>query len=464
MAVPNEKPIVRVTMDEMEAFLLLPMPEDGEEYDVPYLIQVLNENGVTAGIDQEELASMLTAKVYERECLVARGTAPIDGVDGYYEYKFRTSTDSKPSVRPDGSVDYWSIHAIEVVVAGQELVVYHPPIPGADGMNVKGKVLQAKRGREQLPIKGKGFERSPDGLSYKATIDGKIELQSDRMVVLPVHEIFSNAHITTGNIDFRGDVVIHGGVETGLVIKATGSITIDGVVEACTLEAGKDIILRSGMLGGNKASVKSKGNITAKFFEFTNIECDGDINVDVLLDCNVNCQGKLIMNDRKGSIIGGEIFAIQGVEVTNLGNDAEKKTEVSIGASVEVYSRLHFLEKKIQTTETDLQKIETGLKQFEALEVERGVSYANDPRRLQLLRVKIGYMATLASDREEEKKLRRLVERSKGACISVLNEVYPGVIVRIGEMRFDIRNIGKSIEFYKLDDRISTRPCYRNVK
>ena len=218
------------------------------------------------------------------------------------------------------------------------------------------------------------------------------------------------------------------------------------------------------MLGGNKASVKTKGNITAKFFEFTKIECDGDIQADVMMDCEVDCQGKIVMDGARGSIIGGVVHAIQGVEVTSLGNDAEKKTEVTVGASGEVYSRLRVLEKKIEATAVNLQKIEGGLKQFDALEAQRGVSYANDPRRMQLLRIKIRDTATLASDKEEEKKLRRLVERSKGACVSVLKEVYPGVIIRIEDLRFDLRNIGKSVEFYKLSDKISTRPCYQGVE
>ena len=103
-------------------------------------------------------------------------------------------------------------------------------------------------------------------------MSGKIETQNDRVVILPVHELSGNADLSSGNIDFHGDVVIHGSVESGVIVKASGTITVDGIVEACTLEAGKDIILRSGMLGGNKASVKTKGSITAKFFEFTPLQ------------------------------------------------------------------------------------------------------------------------------------------------------------------------------------------------
>ena len=463
-ALPKEKPIIRFSPDEMEAYMLLPSPDEGEEYTVPYVMQALSERGVNAGVDHEEIARMVVEEVFEREVLIARGAQPVDGVDGYFEYKFSTSFDNKPKVRPDGSVDYWSVHTIESVVAGQEIAIYHPPVEGEDGFNVKGKPIQAKKGRDQMPIKGKGFEVQPDGVTYVATVDGKIEMQNNRIVILPVYEISGNAEISLGNIDFRGDVVIHGGVESGVTIRSTGSVTIDGIVEACTIEAGKDVILRSGMLGGNKASVKSKGSITAKFFEFTNIECDGDIQADVLMDCDVKCQGKVSMTGARGSIIGGTLHAIQGVEVTSLGNDAEKKTEIMVGAGADVASRLRVLEKKIEATETNLQKIEGGLKQFDMLEAERGVSYANDPRRMQLLRIKIRDTATLANDKEECKKLRRLVEGSRGACVSVLQEVYPGVIIRIGDLRFDLRNVGKSIEFYRLSDKISTRPCYQGVE
>ena len=70
------------------------------------------------------------------------------------------------------------------------------------------------------------------------------------------------------------------------------------------------------MLGGNKASVKTKGSITAKFFEFTRIECAGDIRADVLMDCQVQCFGKIIMNGKRGSIIGGLTHGVCGIEVT----------------------------------------------------------------------------------------------------------------------------------------------------
>ena len=80
---------------------------------------------------------------------------------------------------------------------------------------------------------------------------------------------------------------------------------------------------------------------------------------------------------------------------------------------------------------------------------------------MALLRVKIRDTATCASDKEELRKLRNLAEGSRGACVSVIREVYPGVIINIDEMKFTLKNMATGIEFYKQPDKIATRPCYK---
>ena len=266
---------VQTNNKEMEAYLQVPFPENEEKYTIAYLQTLLEQNGIRFGISQDALKKIIADEIYNQPVLVAKGKPAVDGIDGYYEFKFHNHKDNKPQVKEDGSVDYWSVNSIQAVGAGDVIAIYHPPVQGSDGINVRGVAVLAKRGKDQAMLKGKGFLRSDDGRTYISEIDGKIEMQGDRIMILAIHEIAGDADISTGNIDFRGDVVIHGNVESGITINATGSITIDGTVEACTLKAGKDIILRRGMLGGHKASVKTKGNIFAKFFENTNIEAEG---------------------------------------------------------------------------------------------------------------------------------------------------------------------------------------------
>ncbi len=447
-----------MTADSMEAYVMLITPDDGGEYTIESLQKALDDRGVKYGIDEAALTELIDEKKYGVETLVAQGTEPVDGKDGYYDYNFNCNFDKKPLMRPDGTVDYWSVKSIESVVQDQVIAEYHPCVEGMDGKTVTGKPIPAKRGREQLPLKGKGFERKDDN-TYVALMSGKIETQNDRVVILPVHELSGNADLSSGNIDFHGDVVIHGSVESGVIVKASGTITVDGIVEACTLEAGKDIILRSGMLGGNKASVKTKGSITAKFFEFTRIECAGDIRADVLMDCQVQCFGKIIMNGKRGSIIGGLTHGVCGIEVTTLGNDAEKKTVIMAGASPEGYAKLRQLEKTIQELSQGLAQIEEGLRKFEELEKARGVSYKDDPRRVTLLRIKIRDTATLAHSKEEAKQLRNLIESASGACVTVLQGTYPGAVIQIEDTKLLVQNYVKAAEFYKLQDKIKTREC-----
>lgn len=119
--------------------------------------------------------------------------------------------------------------------------------------------------------------------------------------------------VGTGNIDFVGDVVIHGSVKTGARIRAAKSITIDGVCEGCVLEAGNDLILRNGMIGMGKAWIIVKGNLFAKFMEYTDVEVDGFVEADSAINCNVVSNDKVIFNGGHASIVGGKYMAVQAL-------------------------------------------------------------------------------------------------------------------------------------------------------
>ena len=240
----KKEPQIRVSRDNMQAYLYLPNPVM-DAYTEREVREALEKSGVSYGIQEEALNNVIENQIYNREILIAQGDRPRDGVDGYYEYKFDVNFSKKPKLCPDGSVDYWSIKMVEIVTEGQEIAVYHKAIPGVDGMNLKGKPVLAKRGRDLVPLRGKGFERSEDGTSYISLMDGKIEKSSDRITILPVYEVNGDVDLSIGNIDFRGDVIIHGTVCSGVTVKATGTVTIDGVVEGAKIEAGKDIVLRS---------------------------------------------------------------------------------------------------------------------------------------------------------------------------------------------------------------------------
>lgn len=445
-------PQIRIGQDEMEAFLYLPVPKE-KKYTKESLKSILQEGGVVFGIDEDVLEKMVTEPIYNREMQVAVGIPVQDGIDGYYEYHFRRNLDGKPKIRPDGSVDYWSIQKVEIAKAGQVIACYHPAVMGTDGMTVKGKPLHVKRARELPPIKGKGFTRSEDNRTYTANFDGKIEMQNDRIMILQVYEISGDADLSVGNIDFNGDVIIHGNVRTGVNIKAGGNITVDGIVECAQLWSGKDIILRGGMMGESKSKVYAKGSISAKFFEFTSVEAGGSIQAEVFLSCNVFCKEKVILSGKKAGIVGGTVRAVQGIETGNLGNDVEIRTEVQVGNDVEIFRRIRELEKKNRDAQKLLEKLEEGLKKFEKLEEEQLIK-RDDPRKIQLLRVKVRETAVRGANQAELERLMMEVQCAKGASVKVVQNVYPGVRITIDSIRYHVKEAQYHVGYRKCQDEV----------
>lgn len=441
-----KEPRVRIDDDDMRAFLCIQEELKNDYNNEAVIYQFLKEKGVNYGIIEENLKELLEKQLYNHEIVIAQGLQPENGVDGYYEYKFNLDFSKKPKIRPDGTVDYWSIKMVETVEEGQVIAIYHKAYQGKDGMNVKGKIVLAKRGRDQVPLRGKGFERSEDGSIYTALIDGKIEMMNGRITILPVYEINGDVDLSVGNIDFRGDVIIHGGVCTGVSIKATGTVTIDGIVEGAQIEAGKDVVLRSGVMGASRASITSRGNITAKFFEYTRVHANGSIQADVFLNCKVSCGGSIILDGKKASIVGGDVWAIERISVHTLGSDGEVKTKVRIGNDAAVVRRIGILKSKIEVEQENLRKIEEGLKTLGDVK--------NDPRRTELLRVKIRDSALLSDDTAELEKLENQVERARGGNIAVKGKVYPGVSVEMDDLRVQVKEEQENLEFVKNPDKI----------
>lgn len=454
----NNESKVRISANEMEAFLLLPTPAPGEMYTKEEVLRIIKDSRVAYGVDEAAVERMVDGRIFGREVCVAKGLLPKDGQDGFFQYNFNMDLNNKPTVRDDGSVDYWSIHAIEMVEEGQVIATYIAPIEGVDGKTVTGKPVLAKRGRPQPPLVGKGFSRSEDDTTYTADITGKIEMKNNRIQVLAVYEVHGDVDVHTGNIDFRGDVVIHGNVTVGAMVKATGSITVDGICEGCTLEAGKDILLRGGVLGGHKAVIRSKGNINAKFFEYSTIEAEGYIEVNSALSSNMVSYDRIILDGKQASIVGGYAYATCGVEAVTLGNMNEVKTKVHVGASADILKRIVDIQNRLTEANAVLIKITEGLAQFEAVAKERGININADERRIALLRTKMTKQAEISTDTKELDRLNSIVERGKGATVRVLRDVYPGTKITIDQSVLQIKEEQRSIEFIKRQENVIMTP------
>ncbi len=450
-----DKTAITISHNSMSAFLRLPEPLGGQEYSLENIRQALADSGVTAGINVDVIQNMIQGHIYEQTVSVANGREPKPGVDGFYDFKFDRKLDGKPRIREDGSVDY-AIKLFEVVTEGQVIAVYHPAVHGVDGFTVKGDVLRAKPGRDRPTLRGKGFKCQDDGITYVATTGGKIDMVNDKIMILPVFEINSDADSTTGNIDFRGDVIVHGNVDE-IEIHATGFVNVTGVVQGGSIYAGKDIVISSGVLGNGKSVIDAKGSISAKFFEFSTVRSKGDITADIFMNCNVYCEGEAILMNRKGCIVGGSVHAVCGIEANSIGNSAEIQTNILVGNGGAVRRKVEELKNSIRESTVNINQIESLLEKFEELERKTGQSMKDDPRRVQLVRIRVRDMARKASDSEELRKLETMIDNAQNAAVKVRRKVYPGVKVSIDTCDVSCKDTFSDIIFIKERDNVVMR-------
>lgn len=454
---PRREPVIRISYDQMEAYIMLPMISADETYTLDELMPILERNRVTFGIEEAVLSDMIEKRIYGREVVFAHGQKPIDGMDGEYEFNFDYNLSKKPQIRPDGSVDYWNIHTVEIVKKGQIIAKYNPPIAGRDGKDVTGRVIMAKKGRPLPPLVGRGFEMSADGTVYTASCDGKIEKHKNRVLVLAVYEISGNVDMSTGNIDFKGDVIVHGDVKNGANIRATKSITIDGTVEDCYLESGGDMIIRGGVIGGDKARIISKGNIFAKFIEYSYVQADGFIEADSAVNCTVISNDKVLFKAGYASIVGGKVYGCAGIEVSNLGNETGTRTEVHVGIHKKIRQQVSGLGRVIGQKQQLLDNINAGVKQIEEIiknSTDSASAESLEEKKLALIRARIEKQADITKDKEELSRLESIIERSSEAIVRVSGNVYEGVEVTINDSRVVTKSHVNNIEFVERDDKV----------
>ncbi len=450
-------PKVQVSSDGLEATLTFKIPDGKNEvpkFTVNQLLGFLSSANVSFGINQDMISRLADSPIYGKPIKVAEGTAQQQGTPGYFEYTFDTNFNRKPTIRPDGTADYMTIKTIETVQEGDVIAIYHPAVPGSRGMSVRGQILEPKPVRDLPPLIGRGFDRSKDNLTYTAKIDGKIEVNQGKILVSPVHEIKGDVGIETGNIKFNGDVIVHGGVRDGAVIDAAGNVIIDGLIEECDIHAGKDLFLLSGVKGNEKTVIDCNGSITAQFIEYAIINCAGNITADYFFKSKISCDGRVELNGNNASIIGGYVSAVQGIEVNDIGNSFGTITNVSVGVDIERAAEYEILAKKIAAINSNVEKIKKGIEEFDRIGQERGINYKEDPRRMQLLRVRIRDEAIVLEETKKLNRMKEVIISGRGASIKVFRKLHAGCNISVDDHHASINDNHEGIEIEKSEEGI----------
>lgn len=292
-----------------------------------YILQKLKDAGIKAGIKKDVVQSMLEDISFGKEYVIAEGKPATQGTNGYYEFLFQTEKrEYHPRILEDGSVDY-SIQR-ELVEKGDLLAKYHPPTSGKFGYTVFASVVAPIPAKDLPALHMSGVEKIED--LYYASINGEVSYREDTLAVNDILTIEGNASNATGAITFTGDIHVRGDVIAGVQIKAGGNVIVDGVVEGAFIEAGKDIVVRQGIHGQERAVIQAKGAVCSTFIEEATVEAGQNISFNSAYYSKLSAKEEIHGEGRSGNILGGMASAGKGIYLKSSGNATEVRTKLCI--------------------------------------------------------------------------------------------------------------------------------------
>lgn len=449
--VVNESYKIEVSENKMHAFVrFYPPTEGGKLLSLEEFVRDMRFRSIIYGLQINTLQEFFAERTYCTDIEFATGKEVIQGKNAVIEYLFATDMHAKPTVREDGSVDFFNLNTICHCQKGQVIARIIPEEKGHHGRDVFGERYEA------IPVKpaafryGRNMEVSEDKLSLISQVDGHVTLVDDKVFVSDVYDV-ENVDNSTGNIEYEGSVQIKGNVISNFSVHAKGNIIVNGVVEGATLVAGGDIIIARGMNGMNKGKLSAGGNIIAKFLENATAEADGYVQTESVLHSNVMAGKYVEVNGKRGFITGGHVVATERLAVKTLGSELGATTIVELGANPKLKEEYQQLQKDIGET----QKVLSSTKSIIASYAEKKAKGAKfRPEQLEYLKSVIlldtNKKKELEKNMEKLEKLQESINVQGEAYVEVRGQVFAGTKIIIGDLSMVVQSKHKSCRFEKV--------------
>jgi len=410
-----------ISEDKMTVSLILESDEGaGEFLTATAALDTLAKQGIQGKIDKDLIGTTISrvrSTKKSEEIIIARGKAPV----------------------PKGSsrITWFTVNQIgeaPVTVASGDKILAAETLPSGDnGYDVYGAVLKAETGESAIvPEHDETITEETEGAirTYTAAMSGNLMLTGNKLSISDTREIAGDIDNATGDVHFPGNIALAGTIKAGRIVKAAGTLKIDGDSESSLVSADMSVIMTGGIRGEGRGTVWAKQEIIMAYAENARILAGQDISInDYCFQCTVKTNGTLFMKGNPAVLLGGTIHASKGVEVYELGSEKTIRTSISFGQNYLVSDQINVCEKEVVKIKEEVLKIDEMMKRIST----------TDPTIHELRRKKLELLKKNDKLTVRIFTLKEQYETHIISHVKVENTVYPGVILESHGRYFEVR-------------------------
>ncbi len=443
---------ISLSSDYYEAFISIKLNPQAGGLTRGQIEHAIAQKNVIYGVDKKVIDDIVKEQEDVTSVLFATGCRHVNGKDGEIKYRFDTEDLGQPHVNQDGSVDFKNVNRYLVVEKGKKLATRTMPTEPKEGITVTGKTIRPRPGKEAHFKFGKNVSCSEDGLSLYADVKGGIEFKNGMISVINVLVINNDVGVKTGNVVFRGKVVVNGNITSGYCVQADEDIVVNGIVEAAQVKTNGNLTVTGGVLGHQEAKIEVEGSIAAKFLHSSEVICRGNIMVDSIMHCDIDCQGKIVVAGKKSLVVGGNITAWYGLDVGVIGSEMGTQTILQIGLNSDILKRLQRVGEEVEEIKAAIDKIDKVVRLIELQSEQSGdTSFAD--KLNDALNSRQQYQAKYEAARAEEDEIRVLIKKLNHVKLNA-NVAYQGVLVKMSNAFHRVKKMQRQLELVLRDNQI----------
>ncbi len=333
-------PFIRILDNGRRAVLEIPSNSAKELVTEDALLGLVRERGVLVDRAVDEAVRALAVRNMSRgagdatdvDGAIAEWIPPIHGADARIDWVERFRPDAAIGETGDGAlpVDHYNRVKRIKVAAGDVLGTLVAPEEGVDGRDVCGRSVNANRGCK-LALQPDGTVQVESDGSIRALKDGVLSLARLKISIVDAMEVPGAVDFSTGNIDFVGSVKVKDGIRDNFTLRATGDVTIGGLIEAADLIVGGDCTCERGVAARGSGHMLVDGSLKSAYLNGVCGRIRGSLAIDrEIVGCELLVGGDVTV--ARGSIVGGTLIVGGALKVASIGTEAGAKTVIRIGA------------------------------------------------------------------------------------------------------------------------------------